>query len=159
LKRTHSFLAPALLLAALIAIVLAFVALANTILIACIVLTRYGSRQGKLLQKVGTGVDEFLRTALQLFSLRPPLKKSEKRGEKKKTGSTHDSVNSFILRFLKVQVMMDRMIASLVHRVKDNLHIEFTPSLFLEHERRLLDDYADHTAYTKPSASRVFIHP
>jgi hypothetical protein len=84
LKRTHSFLAPALLLAALIAIVLAFVALANTILIACIVLTRYGSRQGKLLQKVGTGVDEFLRTALQLFSLRPPLEKKRKERGKKK---------------------------------------------------------------------------
>ena len=75
-RGAHSFLAPTLLLAALVAIVLAFVALADTVLVARIVLARYGSRQGKLLQEVGTRVGEFLCTRAPSYfspaSLTPP---------------------------------------------------------------------------------------
>jgi len=48
-------------------------------------------------------------------------------------------MNTLILRFVKVQVMTDDMFATLIDRVEDEIHIELTPTLLAQQERRLLE--------------------
>lgn len=49
-------------------------------------------------------------------------------------------MNSLIFRLLEVKVVAKSMIATLIDSMQDDLEVELTPTLLLEHKRLLLDD-------------------
>lgn len=53
--------------------------------------------------------------------------------------STYDNVFAFIPLLREVQIVANGVIASPVERRERNLHVEFTPSLLVDLERRLLE--------------------
>lgn len=50
----------------------------------------------------------------------------------------HD-MRDVVLGLLKVEIVLDGMVSSLLRAMEDNLHIEFTPSFLCDHERNLLN--------------------
>lgn len=67
---------------------------------------------------------------------------------------TYEGMSSFVLVALKVEIMLNGMI--LVRPREDNIHEEFTPSLLVNAERRLSDNYnfIKSASYFKHACSR-----
>ena len=53
---------------------------------------------------------------------------------------------------LKVEVVLERVVAALANTCQDNGHVELSPTLLIDAERRLLDDCSSVSiaAFTQP---------